>query len=171
MLRALLPILTVHAETAEMALNHATNENVGISRVLNELESCANDLGKHAEQNHTMADQLDCYMAPGQNNTLSKEKRAIAEIEEAVVERIENLSVLAMGVSEVDANQNENAPDNTSDSRGSSFKAMSDLCESLFPKRETEAHPQPAEKGQFSESQMFAAEALSSIMHSGSTEK
>ena len=97
LLRAVLPILHVHSETTEVALAHATSESFGINRVLNELEICAGDLRKFAEQNHTLADQLDCYMAPGQNNVLSNEKKAIAEIEDAVVDRIEELTLLALG--------------------------------------------------------------------------
>jgi len=164
MLRALLPILAVHSETAEVALNHTTCETFGISRVLNELESCATDLGKFAEQNHTMADQLDCYMEAGQNNILSNEKRAIAEIEEAVVERIENLSVLAVVTS---ADPNQVADTNTSNGRGNSVTAISDLCESLFPREHTEPST-TVEKA--TESQMFAAEALQ-FFQSNSREK
>lgn len=164
MLRALLPILTVHSETSEVALNHATCESFGISRVLNELETCATDLGKFAEQNHTMADQLDCYMAAGQNNILSNEKRAIAEIEEAVVERIENLSVLAVATA---AGPNQIGDTNISNGRGNSVTAMSGLCESLFPREHTEP-PTTVEKA--TESQMFAAEALQ-FFHSNSREK
>ncbi|KAL7532380.1 hypothetical protein ACHAXR_005689 [Thalassiosira sp. AJA248-18] len=159
-LRALLPILDVHSETSESALKHATSEDFGISRVLNELEGCANDLSKFAEQNHNMSDQLECCMAPGQSNTLSDEKRAIAEIEEVIVERIQNLSGLALGSSLEDINNGE------SDNRGKSFTSMSDLCERLFSKKKSEA-PEPPTTGDFSESQMFAAEALQ-IMHSDS---
>lgn len=166
LLRALLPILNVHSDTAELALNHATCETFGISRILNELEECANDLGKFGEQNHNMADQLDCYnMAPGQQNILSNEKRAIAEIEEAIVERIQNLNVLAMGSSAEETRDNEDSPTINAFDGANAFTSMSDLCEILFTKHHlsTNIAPprQPVAKGQFSESQMNAAEALS----------
>ena len=154
LLRALLPILSVHSQTAEEALNHVTDESFGISRILNELEACANDLSKFSEQNHTLADQLDCYIAPGQNNSLSNEKRAIAEIEEAVVERIENLSVLTTGSS---------ADDKQKDDEGGHFTAMSDLCQSLFTKEQTEATSAQLSANDYSESQMLAADVLSHL--------
>ncbi|KAL7545287.1 hypothetical protein ACHAWF_008642 [Thalassiosira exigua] len=160
LLRALLPILDVHAETSETALSHATCET-GIGWILEELEAHASDLGKFAEQNHTMADQLDGYMAPGQN-TLSIEKRAIAEVEEAIVERIQNLSALATGMSLRCTDQR--SPSNTYDTE----KSMNDLCESLFPRQHSDNNNR--QSGQFSESQIFAAEALQ-IMHSSSRGK
>ena len=161
LLRAVLPILHVHSETTEVALAHATSESFGINRVLNELEICAGDLRKFAEQNHTLADQLDCYMAPGQNNVLSNEKKAIAEIEDAVVDRIEELTLLALG-STRETLQNEET--------SASIETMSDLCEVLFPKQQTETslssilQPQSVGNRMFTESQTFAAEALQ-IMH------
>ena len=164
LLRAVLPILHVHSETTEVALAHATSESFGINRILNELEICAGDLRKFAEQNHTLADQLDCYMAPGQNNVLSNEKKAIAEIEDAVVDRIEELTLLALG-STRETLQNEET--------SASIETMTDLCEVLFPKQQTETSlpsiSQPLSVGNrmFTESQMFAAEALQ-IMHSNS---
>ena len=161
LLRAVLPILHVHSETTEVALAHATSESFGINRVLNELEICAGDLRKFAEQNHTLADQLDCYMAPGQNNVLSNEKKAIAEIEDAVVDRIEELTLLALG-STRETLQNEET--------SASIETMSDLCEVLFPKQLTETslssilQPQSVGNRMFTESQTFAAEALQ-ILH------
>lgn len=171
LLRAVLPILHVHSETSEVALAHVTSESFGINRILNELEECANDLRKFAEQNHTLADQLDSYMAPGQNNVLSNEKRTIAEIEDALVERIEETTLLALGSSR-DSLQNEK-PSASIENGGSLLAAMSDLCEMLFRKQQTEPSissilpPQYNETGQFTESQMFAAEALQ-IMQSDS---
>lgn len=161
LLRAVLPILHVHSETTEVALAHATSESFGINRVLNELEICAGDLRKFAEQNHTLADQLDCYMAPGQNNVLSNEKKAIAEIEDAVVDRIEELTLLALG-STRETLQNEET--------SASIETMSDLCEVLFPKQQTETslssilQTQSVGNRMFTESQTFAAEVLQ-IMH------
>lgn len=156
-LRALLPILNVHSETAEDALRHATNQDFGVGRILNELQECANDLQKFYAMNYTMADQLEGY------NSLSDEKRAIAEIEEAVVERIENLSALAGSSSNKD-NENETS---------SNFTTMGDLCENLFPKQQQNGtkptiKPDANREKQFSESQMFAAEALH-IMQAGDT--
>jgi hypothetical protein len=173
LLRAVLPILHVHSETTEVALAHATSESFGINRILNELEECANDLRKFAEQNHTLADQLDCYscMAPGQSNVLSNEKRAIAEIEDAVVERIEELTLLALR-STRETVQNEETSASI-ENEGSSLTAMSDLCEVLFLKQQTETSlssilpPRSVGNGNFTESQMFAAEALQK-MHSNS---
>ena len=169
LLRAVLPILHVHSETTEVALAHATSESFGINRILNELENCADDLRKFAEQNHTLADQLDCYMAPGQNKVLSNEKRAIADIEDAVVDRIEELTLLAFGSTRETLQNKETS---ASENEGS-LAAMSDLCEVLFTKQQTETslssilQPQSVGNRSFTESQMFAAEALQ-IMHSNS---
>jgi len=44
-----------------------------------------------------MASQIENFLGSGSDNTLSRDKRAIAEIEEAVSERIQNLSDLAFG--------------------------------------------------------------------------
>jgi hypothetical protein len=100
-------------------------------------------------------------MAPGQNNVLSNEKKAIAEIEDAVVDRIEELTLLALG-STRETLQNEET--------SASIETMSDLCEVLFPKQQTETslssilQPQSVGNRMFTESQTFAAEALQ-IMH------
>jgi hypothetical protein len=167
--RAMLPILNVHLETAEDALSHVTCERFGISRVLNELDACANDLGKFAEQNHTLADQLDQFMAPGSNNLLSGEKRAIAEIEEVVVRAIENLKFLST-YSSSDTVQNEETPALIINDE-SSFIAISDICESLFPRQShslKDAPPSTVEKKPYSESQMIAAEALQGLFANSS---
>lgn len=160
--RAMLPVLDVHLETAEDALTHATCESFGIIRILNELESCANDLGKFAEQNHTLADQLDHFMASGMNNNLAGDKRAIAEIEEVVVQTIENLKFLSTckGSNSV---HDTGAP---AFNEESSYTLMSDLCESLFPQQAhslNNAPPCSMEKTRYSESQMVAAEALQGL--------
>ena len=174
MLRAVLPILHVHSETSEMALAHATSQSFGINRILHELEGCANDLMKYAEQNHTLADQLDGYSynrTPGQNNILSNEKRAIAEIEEAVVERIEELSCLAIGSSRETLQDEETSASFMNE--GKSHASMGDICDLLFLKQQTEPSfssvlpPQLVGNRLFTESQRFAAEALQ-IMHSNS---
>ncbi len=160
--RAMLPILNVHIDTAEEALSHATCESFGISRILNELETCANDLGKFAEQNHTLADQLDHFMAPGMSNSLSGEKRAVAEIEEAVVKAIENLEFL----SSCPSNANVRNEETLSLINNDSFIAMSDLCERLFPQQTPSlegAHPSFTQQKRYSESQITAAQALQGL--------
>ncbi len=173
-LRAVLPILHVHSKTSEMALAHATSRSFGIDRILHELEGCANDLMKYAEQNHALADQLDgysCTMTPGKNNILSNEKRAIAEIEDAVVERIEELICLAAGSSRETHRFDETYA--LAKYGGNSHASMSDLCDALFLKQQTETSfstvmpPRSVDNNVFTESQMFAAEALQ-IMHSNS---
>ena len=191
----MLPILHVHSETSNVALAHVTDENFGIPRLLNELRECANDLIKFAEQNHTLADQLDNY---GQNNILSIEKRAIAEIEDAIVERIEELCLLSSSLESSTTKQNQNNTEEeglSQSSRRSSQSrsrkgqsivlseneessmpmSMSDLCGVLFHEQKldpssAERMPQPmvAGKVEFTESQMNAAEALQ-IMHSSSS--
>jgi hypothetical protein len=45
-LRALLPILCVHLETADDALKHATSDSFGVTRILGELQSLSADLEK-----------------------------------------------------------------------------------------------------------------------------
>lgn len=105
---------------------------------------------------------------------LSDEKRAIAEIEEACVERIQNLSVLALGNNNTSDVMNV---DEESEGGGEkSFISMSELCESLFSKQQSTVEggvdtnnnnngPPPAEEQtpDFTESQMFAAEALQTL--------
>jgi hypothetical protein len=49
-LRALLPLLDVHAETAANALNHVTSESFGIHQILSSLDACAVELKKFSEQ-------------------------------------------------------------------------------------------------------------------------
>ena len=192
---AMLPILHIHLETSNFALTHVTDENFGIPRLLNALQECANDLQKFAEQNHTLADQLDNY---GQNNILSIEKRAIAEIEDAIVERIEELRLLtssSLELSTTKQNQNNTDEEGLSQSSRRSSQSrsrkgqstlfseneesnipmsMSDICGVLFSKQldpsttEEMSQPMVAGKVQFTESQMNAAEALQ-IMHSSSS--
>ena len=192
---AMLPILHIHLETSNFALTHVTDENFGIPRLLNALQECANDLQKFAEQNHTLADQLDNY---GQNNILSIEKRAIAEIEDAIVERIEELRLLTSSSSTLESSTTTKQNQNNTDEEGLSQSSrrssqsrsrkgqstvfseneesnipmsMSDLCGVLFSKQLDPSMSQPmmvAGKVQFTESQMNAAEALQ-IMHSSSS--
>eukprot|EP00986_Skeletonema_menzelii_P003551 scaffold1111_cov159-Skeletonema_menzelii.AAC.4 len=105
-LRALLPIIAVHSETAKDALTNVTSDtNFSISRILQELDDCAIELSKFSETNFNMADQLDWTMAAsGQCSVLSREKRAIAEIEEAVVARIIRLKEMAIEKTEYNLN-------------------------------------------------------------------
>lgn len=49
-LRALLPLLDVHADCAENALKHVTSESFGIHQILNSLDACAFELKKFSEQ-------------------------------------------------------------------------------------------------------------------------
>mmetsp|Transcript_19656 Transcript_19656/g.41212 ORF Transcript_19656/g.41212 Transcript_19656/m.41212 type:complete len:312 (-) Transcript_19656:239-1174(-) len=191
-LRALLPILHVHSITANAALQHATSETFGISRILEQLENCANDLSKFGEQNHNMADQLECYTAIGDDNNemnlLSNEKRAIAELEEAMVGRIESLNGMAMGSSTgvAASGKGDDASDAANggalfESGAEEFVSMNEFCESLFSKYKLSSNinsgappPRPvAVKGEFgdiTQSQANAAVALQ-CMFSDSGEK
>ena len=49
-LRALLPLLDVHAQTAEGALSRVTSESIGMHHILNSLDLCAVELKKFSEQ-------------------------------------------------------------------------------------------------------------------------
>ena len=138
--RALLPLIHVHAElTSEVVLNHAS-ESFGISRILNELDACAMELGKFAEQNWNMAEQFDWAMMPGQSNILSSEKRAIAEIEEIIAERIQNLKGMTMGLETSDAlggvgKMNEKTKSDAFDqacNEDTSFCYMESVCQRVF---------------------------------------
>ena len=159
-LRALLPIIHVHSKTAEEALAHVTCPSFGITRILNELKDCASDLIRYTEMNYAMADQLD------DASSLALDKRAIAEIEEAVVERIEGLCDLTTTSGASKANQKQKEE----------FIAMADLCESLFPKRQQQQQQQQhigvaaaaaassiLSPPRHTESQMYAAEALAGL--------
>lgn len=135
-LRALLPLLDVHVKTAEKALTHVTSETVGIGRILNDLEKCAMELRKFAEQNWNMADQFDWAMLPGQTNLLSAEKRAIAEIEEQVAERILTLRGMAF-VSGGRENGGEIAESDAfekTDEGKDRFTSMNEFCIKVFAK-------------------------------------
>jgi len=168
LLRALLPIVAVHSDTAEEALEHATRERFGIGRVLSQLEECAVDLEKCAEQNHNMADQLDCYMAPGDTSVLSNEKRAMAEMEEAIAERIEGLNSLAAtapSAAVAVAIRSDEAPAADELNKvADDFIPMSELCERLFAKYHLSSDvappPRAEARGHFTESQKDAAAAL-----------
>ena len=93
-----------------------------------------------------MATQIENFLGSGSDNTLSRDKRAIAEIEEAVSERIQNLSDLAFG----------SVSDRSSIAeKGEPFVSMKALCERLFPKT----------KPAYTESQFDAAETLATMLN------
>ncbi|KAL7508490.1 hypothetical protein ACHAXN_005563 [Cyclotella atomus] len=149
-LRALLPLLDVHQETAEGALKCVTKEKeFGIHSILRGLDDCAVELKKFSEQNWNMAEQLS-YMMSGSSNQLSNEKKAIAELEDAVAERIfhfKDMSSLMDG-------------DDTSN-----FEPMDEFCNALFSKiRDVERAVDP------SASQMNAAQALALLGADGMEE-
>ncbi|KAL3795654.1 hypothetical protein HJC23_002061 [Cyclotella cryptica] len=152
-LRALLPLFDVHAETAANALNHVTSESFGIHQILSSLDACAVELKKFSEQNWNMAEQLS-WMIPGQSHLLSSEKRAIAELEDAVAERIFHLK---------DISTLHDAESNCNDSL---FRPMQEFCSSLFSDvvmpmaRESLSTEQSDVNIDYSTSQLNAAEAL-----------
>lgn len=49
-LRALLPLMDVHKETAEGALKYVTSDEFGIHQILKGLDECAVELKKFSEQ-------------------------------------------------------------------------------------------------------------------------
>ena len=88
-----------------------------------------------------MADQLDGYPAPGppgRNNALSDEKRAIAEIEEAVVERIRSLDRLAGGAAAAEDGDDDASPPDSpplfENGAADAFTPMHRVCDILFAK-------------------------------------
>ena len=184
-LRALLPIIEIHSETAQSALANATSNTFGITRILQELDDCANELAKFSETNFNMADQLDWTMtAPGgQGRMLSKEKRAIAEIEEAVVARITHLKEMAIGSGtandddkqEVELTTNDIMINTTttSDDADSSYNhtdlfiPMRDLCHRIFKQKEKAECNLNTTSSEHSQSQITAAEAMASFSKEG----
>ena len=180
-LRALLPIIAIHSETAQDALTNVTSDTTfGISRILQELDDCAMELGKFSETNFNMADQLDWTMTAGQCSVLSKEKRAIAEIEEAVVARITCLKEMAIGGTtkdeeEVETSTNNDVIDTTSsgDDAASNynqhdrFTPMRDLCHKIFKQTEKAEFNLNTSSSEHSQSQITAAEAMASLAKEG----
>jgi hypothetical protein len=183
-LRALLPIIEIHSETSQAAINNATSQTTtfgNISRILQELDDCAIELSKFSETNFNMADQLDWTMTTvgGQCSILSKEKRAIAEIEEAVVARITHLKEMAIGNndSEVETTTtNDMIRTTTSDDADSRDNhnndlliPMRDLCQKIFQQNEkTECTLNNASSSsEHSQSQITAAEAMASLSKEG----
>lgn len=173
-LRALLPIIDIHSETSQIALNNITCETFGIHRILEELNDCANELSKFSETNFNMADQLDWTMT-GQSSILSKEKRAIAEIEDAVVSRIAHLKEMAIGDENGAVDDKTNNDDMTDDATKSSsayhhdlFIPMKDLCQRIFKQKEKSEHNlNTTSSSEHSQSQINAAEAMASLSKEG----
>ena len=169
-LRALLPIIDIHSETSQIALNNITCETFGIHRIIQELDDCANELSKFSETNFNMADQLDWTMT-GQSSILSKEKRAIAEIEDAVVSRIAHLKEMAIGSENGTVDDKTNNDDMTDDATKSSsanhhdlFIPMKDLCQRIFKQKEKSEHNlNTTSSSEHSQSQINAAEAMTSL--------
>ncbi|KAL7455904.1 hypothetical protein ACHAWC_010224 [Mediolabrus comicus] len=169
-LRALLPIIDIHSETSQIALNNITCETLGIHRIIQELDDCANELSKFSETNFNMADQLDWTMT-GQSSILSKEKRAIAEIEDAVVSRIAHLKEMAIGGENGAVDDKTNNDDMTDDATKSSsanhhdlFIPMKDLCQRIFKQKEKSEHNlNTTSSSEHSQSQINAAEAMTSL--------
>lgn len=169
-LRALLPIIDIHSETSQIALNNITCETFGINRILQELDDCANELSKFSETNFNMADQLDWTMT-GQSSILSKEKRAIAEIEDAVVSRIAHLKEMAIGGEYGTVDDKTNNDDMADDATKSSsanhhdlFIPMKDLCQRIFKQKEKSEHNlNTTSSSEHSQSQINAAEAMTSL--------
>ena len=180
-LRALLPIIAIHNETAQDALTNVTSDTTfGISRILQELDDCAMELSKFSETNFNMADQLDWTMTAGQCSVLSKEKRAIAEIEEAVVARITCLKEMAIGGTneeeEVETTTNNDVIDTTSSGdnavsnynhRDDRFTPMRDLCHKIFKQTEKAEFNLNTSSSEHSQSQITAAEAMASLAKEG----
>lgn len=174
-LRALLPIIDIHSETSQIALNNITCETFGIHRIIQELDDCANELSKFSETNFNMADQLDWTMT-GQSSILSKEKRAIAEIEDAVVSRIAHLKEMAIGGENGTVDDKTNNDDMTDDATKSSsayhhdlFIPMKDLCQRIFKQKEekSEHNLNKTSSSEHSQSQINAAEAMASLSKEG----
>mmetsp|Transcript_9096 Transcript_9096/g.13705 ORF Transcript_9096/g.13705 Transcript_9096/m.13705 type:complete len:297 (+) Transcript_9096:27-917(+) len=180
-LRALLPIIAIHSETAQDALTNVTSDTTfGISRILQELDDCAMELSKFSETNFNMADQLDWTMTDGQCSVLSKEKRAIAEIEEAVVARITCLKEMAIGGTTKDEEEvettNNDVIDTTSSGddaasnynhRDDRFTPMRDLCHKIFKEKEKAEFNLNTSSSEHSQSQITAAEAMASLAKEG----
>uniref|UniRef100_A0A7S4JYA6 Uncharacterized protein n=1 Tax=Odontella aurita TaxID=265563 RepID=A0A7S4JYA6_9STRA len=139
-LRPLLPLLQVHgADVPRWAVAHVASET---GRVLSELEGCAAALRQFAEQNWSVAEQL-CDAFGYDENTLSttgtglgREKRAVAEVEEAVSSRIEGL--VAMATQEHDHSEGGieddcfDAFDIGTDKETGEFLPMNKLCRQLL---------------------------------------
>jgi len=175
-LRALLPIIAVHSETAKDALTNVTSDtNFSISRILQELDDCAIELSKFSETNFNMADQLDWTMAAsGQCSVLSREKRAIAEIEEAVVARIIRLKEMAIGGTNEEnvetTTTTNDVIDTTStndDDEHDRFIPMRDLCHKIFKQKEKTEFNLNTSSSEHSQSQITAAEAMTSLSKEG----
>ena len=83
-------------------------------------------------------------MMPGQSNQLSKEKKAVAELEDAIAERIAHLKDMSAMNEANENNQNEYAP-------------IEEYCKSLFSEITQQSEVEIIDP---SASQMNAAQAL-----------
>lgn len=102
-LLALLPILSVHADSIpDRTVRHVQAES---QRILTELAQCATTLRQCAEHNWTVSEHLlvDVGGAVGDGaggtttgSNVGRDKESLAEIEEAVCDRIEGLVGMAM---------------------------------------------------------------------------
>ena len=181
-LRALLPIIAINSQTANDALTTVTSDtHFSISRILQELDDCAIELSKFSETNFNMADQLDWTMTAGQCSVLSREKRAIAEIEEAVVARITCLKEMAIGSTGSGSTDEENVETTTTndmiettesndnnDEHDDRFIPMRDLCHKIFKQQnEKTEYNLNTSSSEHSQSQITAAEAMTSLSKEG----
>jgi hypothetical protein len=116
-------------------------------------------------------------MTAGQCSVLSREKRAIAEIEEAVVARITCLKEMAIGGStdeeNVEATTTNDMIDTTAsndnnDEHDDRFIPMRDLCHKIFKQQnEKTEYNLNTSSSEHSQSQITAAEAIASLSKEG----
>ena len=167
-LLALLPILSVHADSIpDRTVRHVQAES---QRILTELAQCATTLRQCAEHNWTVSEHLlvDVGGAVGDGaagtttgSNVGRDKESLAEIEEAVCDRIEGLIGMAMDTGSTskrgdsDDNSNIKSPagsrkrkrgtedasgaipkdvfDVSVDCASGEFVSMAELCCRLFP--------------------------------------
>ena len=167
-LLALLPILSVHADSIpDRTVRHVQAES---QRILTELAQCATTLRQCAEHNWTVSEHLlvDVGGAVGDGaagtttgSNVGRDKESLAEIEEAVCDRIEGLIGMAMDTGSTskrgdsDGNSNIKSPagsrkrkrgtedasgaipkdvfDVSVDCASGEFVSMAELCCRLFP--------------------------------------
>ena len=167
-LLALLPILSVHADSIpDRTVRHVQAES---QRILTELAQCATTLRQCAEHNWTVSEHLlvDVGGAVGDGaggtttgSNVGRDKESLAEIEEAVCDRIEGLVGMAMDMGststrgDTDDDTNIKSPassrkrkrgaedasgavaqdvfDVSVDCKTGEFVSMAELCCRLFP--------------------------------------
>ena len=121
-LLALLPVLSVHADSiTDRTVRHVQAES---QRILTELAQCATTLRQCAEHNWTVSEHLlvdvGGAMGDGAGGTtagsnVGRDKESLAEIEEAVCDRIEGLIAMA-----VETDSTSNSGDSTSNNNAKS---------------------------------------------------